>query len=113
MDYVNTAASKKPTVYMLLPMEVITGPQLIPVFQVSDWTIANTISTAGTASNEQPVQNKGDSTRSVQLCKIPIWYIGLQWAKETASTMSKKLEERVRVKKKSGSNKGVNHSVVI
>ena len=35
----NTAASKKPTVYMLLPMKVITGPQPIPVFQVSGLTI--------------------------------------------------------------------------
>ena len=66
---------------------------------------------------QQPVQNKGDSTRSVQLCKIPInfgiYYIGLQRVQRTRkSTMSKKLEERVRMKKKSGFQ-GVNHFVVI
>ena len=76
----NTAASKKPTVYMLLPMKVITGPPCFP----SEWFDYDTISAASTASNEQPVQNKGNSTRSVQLCKIPIWYIGLQRAKENA-----------------------------
>ena len=47
MDKVNTAASKRPTVYMFLPMEVITSPQLIPVVQVRGLTHDNTINTAG------------------------------------------------------------------
>ena len=32
----NTFASNQPTVYMLLPMEVISSPQQIPVLKVSD-----------------------------------------------------------------------------
>ena len=35
----NTTSSNQPTVYMFLPMEVITSPQPIPVVKVSDLTI--------------------------------------------------------------------------
>ena len=38
-DKLNTVTSNQPTVYMFLPMEVISSPQQIPVVQVDDLTI--------------------------------------------------------------------------
>ena len=38
-DKLNTVTSNQPTVYMFLPMEVISSPQQIPVVQVDDLTM--------------------------------------------------------------------------
>ena len=38
-DKLNTVTSNQPTVYMFLPMEVISSPQQIPVVQVDDFTM--------------------------------------------------------------------------
>ena len=63
----NTIASNQPTVYMFLPMEVISSPQQIPVVQVNDLTTIPSAQQVRHAISNL-YKKTGSSIRSVQLC---------------------------------------------
>ena len=64
MDKVNTGASKKPTVYMFLPMKVMTSPQPISLIQVGDLTIIHSTQQVRQAISNL-FKNKGNGIRLV------------------------------------------------
>ena len=110
-DKLNTVTSNQPTVYMFLPMEVISSPQQIPVVQVDDLTMIPSAQQVRQAISNLYKNRKQCHISSVALNSHLVYWT-MTGYRNYKSTTSRNLGESLRVKKESGL-KGVDHFVVL